>query len=224
MSKYLPNASQYYSLSAVQKANGSNAVDPRLIFSEPAGYKFCFPHSKWFWSEETFSSVAKDLGLGTRTTSKQFQRILLFIYFLLFSWVFFFYIRRMLLSMKPDWMFHLCDPTGIQKHSIKRYPVSLTETCWIENVYRISDKYKIRVHLHISLLPVSDHRGETLKCQPQRTQWDDSSETKANWKCTVCALTHDHQGELKAPLHRLPVHLVGKAGEAHISLQILLQL
>ncbi len=37
-------------------------------------------------------------------------------------------------------------------------------------------------------------------------------------------LTHNHQGELKAPLHRLSVHLVGEACKAHVSLQILLLL
>lgn len=37
-------------------------------------------------------------------------------------------------------------------------------------------------------------------------------------------LTHNHQGELKAPLHRLSIHLVGEACKAHVSLQILLLL
>lgn len=40
----------------------------------------------------------------------------------------------------------------------------------------------------------------------------------------ACVLTHDHQGELKAPLDRLPVHLVGEACKANISFQILLLL
>lgn len=37
-------------------------------------------------------------------------------------------------------------------------------------------------------------------------------------------LTNNHQGKLKPPLHRLPVHLVGEVSKANISLQILLLL
>lgn len=47
---------------------------------------------------------------------------------------------------------------------------------------------------------------------------------KAKKRGAACVLTHDHQGELEAPLDRLPVHLVGEACKADISLQILLLL
>lgn len=40
----------------------------------------------------------------------------------------------------------------------------------------------------------------------------------------ACVLTNNHQGELKAPLDRLPVHLVGEACKANISFQIFLLL
>lgn len=40
---------------------------------------------------------------------------------------------------------------------------------------------------------------------------------KTTTRRTACALTNDHQGELKAPLDRLPIHLVGEACKADIS-------
>lgn len=46
--------------------------------------------------------------------------------------------------------------------------------------------------------------------------------TKAN--TAACVLTNNHEGELEASLHRLPVHLVGEACKADISFQILLLL
>lgn len=40
----------------------------------------------------------------------------------------------------------------------------------------------------------------------------------------IGALTNNHEGELKPPLHRLPVHLVGEVSKANKCLQILLLL
>lgn len=48
-------------------------------------------------------------------------------------------------------------------------------------------------------------------CKPHPTQVN---------KKTVFRLTDNHKRKLKAPLHRLPVHLVGEVGEADITLQI----
>ena len=43
------------------------------------------------------------------------------------------------------------------------------------------------------------------------------SSTQYIWANNANRLTYNHECEFEAFLHRLPVHLVGKVGEAHIA-------
>lgn len=64
--------------------------------------------------------------------------------------------------------------------------------------------------------------GKASDVNRNKSQWSDSCKTSA--KTEIWALTNNHESELKPPLHRLPVHLVGEVSKANKCLQILLLL